>query len=259
MKVSYIVHNKYEDNPFAQYCINKMKGQKGVETELLQLSDLGDYVERCNHSKEFYEKFGNVSYVTDQVRLLLGKEIKDFCYLDADAFVKDIIKVPDNTIGLEAGRINNGALQKSAPEWCDFYFDVYQKNWKNLIYSKDGKAVLNYDVIKKYPCTVPLNYLEVNDIKHTNGRHFVISNFGRFAKYYEDNIIYYCFDNKWRPGKEERIYWQLADTPNEVGNFLNRICYFDLYGEANKSSELFYIWQKQMEYSLGRHLIFVEI
>ena len=253
MKVSYIVHNNYEKNPFVIYCLSKMKEQEGVDTELIQLKDLGDYVERCNHSKEFLEKFGNVSYVTDQVRLLLGMEKPDFCYLDADAFVKNISNVPPNTLGTEAGRVNNGALQKGAKEWCEFYYNIYQRDWKKLIYNKEERGVLNYEVIQKYPCPIPVNYLEVNDTKHINGRHFVISNFGRFAKYYEDRVVYYSWTGKNVPS--DKIVWVLNECPCEIGSFLNRILYFDCY----YNRELFYIWQRQIEYSLGHSCIFIEV
>ena len=253
MKVSYIVHNNYEKNPLVQYCMSKMSSQENVDIELIQLSDLGDYIERCKHSKEFLEKFGHVSYVTDQVRLLLGMEKPDFCYLDADSFIKNINNVPDNTIGLEAGRINNGALQKGAKEWCEFYYNIYQKDWKKLIYNKESRGILNYEVIQRYPCPASVNYLEVNDTQHKNGRHFVLSNVGRFARINEDRVIYYSWSGKNVP--TDRIVWQLNNTPTEAGSFLNRIWYFDCYNDR----ELFYLWQKQIEHSLSHSCIFIEV
>ncbi len=253
-KVSYIVHNNYEKQPLVEYCISKMKAQADIE--LIQLSDLGDYIEKCKHSKEYLTHFGNVSYVTDQVRLLLGIERPDFCYLDADCFIKNIKKIPDNTIGTEAGRVNNGALQKAAPQWCEFYYDIYDKNWKNLIYNKEGRGTLNYEVIERFPYKGEVNYLEINDTNHINGRHFMVSNFQRFATYYllcGERTIYYSWTGKNIP--TDKIVWQLNDCPCEAGNFLNRICYFDCYWDR----ELFYIWQRQMEHVLGGHLLFIEV
>lgn len=259
-KISTIVYNGYEENPIVQYCRDQIR-KAGYDSEILQLKDLP--IEKCNHSKMVLEKLGNTSYVGDQLRLWLGMNTDDFFYCDADCALYKPELIKPNTVACDGDldngkpRINEGAFFYDCKDWCRYYFDIYQKNAKDLIYWKDGTALVNYRVREEFPYGGKINIVRSDTLPHTLCRHFFLSQFSRFFNICEDRgVVYYSLDNKPRLEKLDKIYWVLNDCTNEVGSFMNQIWFFDTY----HNDDLVYLWKKQMCYTLGNPLIhFVEI
>lgn len=259
--INSVVYGGYEKNPFVQYCKRKTEESGLFKVEYINLTN--DLINQCKHSKMVLDKLGMTSYIGDQVRLLLGKTIDNFFYCDADCALYKPELIKSNTVAVDGDlgngkpRINEGAFFRDCKDWCEYYFDIYQKNAEKLIYWKDGTALVNYRVREEFPYKGKINLVRADTLPHTLCRHFFLSQFSRFKNIIEDrNTIYYTLDDKWRPSKEEKIYWQLNDCINEVGSFLNMRWFFDCYG----SKEMVELWKEQMRFTLGRGWInFVEI
>lgn len=255
MKVYYLAYNGYEKNPLVKYSLKKVQDQ-GVDTEIIQLKDIGDIIEKCNHTKECLRIGDMGSYIGDQIRMYLGMTIPDFFYMDLDSYWNDIKSLPENFVAKDKGTglLNDGSGFRGCKDWCEYYYNIYQNNWQDLIYPKDHVAKVNYVVRQEHPCDIKVESVE------PNGVHFFLSQIERYKKWTEDRrVVYYTFNDNPSIEKESHIYWKLKKSPLmpfRNGALNNHIYFYDLdYFKIDLN-----LWKQQMCYTMGNPcLIFKEI
>ena len=263
-KVYSIEWDRYSRNPMSKYCHLKLKEQ-GIDHEILKLDDLGDYIERCNHSKFFLNNIGRISYVGDQLRLLLAMEIPNFAYIDLDAWINVPVDfenksycfadVYNNKIRYNDGTFYSVGDNKEYAEWL---FNIYQKYYKDL--KTNGVWDVNYIVADKFTPPESIKRPEPLFIKcpSENGDHFYISQFERFKNCTEERrVVYYTRDKAFNPKWSEIQYWSLSPENNLArnGSFQNRVFFWNV-----KNEDDFRLWQNQLCYTLGNPCIkFVEL
>lgn len=252
MEVTRIVHNGYENNPIVKHCASKIMLQ-GVSLKTIQLDDLGDVIEKCNHSKKCIEIGDMKSYVGDQVRMYLGMNDNIF-YMDADAYLNNIKDVPLNSIAVEGKKINDGTFFYGNKKWCEYYYNLYQKKYLDLIYDH-GQADVNYVVRNRFPSDIPFNRVDTTPGKDW-GVHYYLSQFNRFKKITEDRrTVCYTFNDGMNCEKEQNLVWHLGKSmlPFVVGSLNNHIWFYNLEKLGNIDVEL---WKEQMRYTLGNSFIY---
>lgn len=252
MEVTRIVHGGYENNPIVKHCASKIMLQ-GVGLKTIQLDDLGDVIEKCNHSKKCIEIGDMKSYVGDQVRMYLGMNDNIF-YMDADAYLNNIKDVPLNSIAVEGKKINDGTFFYGNKKWCEYYYNLYQKKYLDLIYD-NGQADVNYVVRNRFPSDIPFNRVDTTPGKDW-GVHYYLSQFNRFKKITEDRrTVCYTFNDGMNCEKEQNLVWHLGKSmlPFVVGSLNNHIWFYNLEKLGNIDVEL---WKEQMRYTLGNSFIY---
>ena len=153
-KVTIFNFYDYLKNPMAIYCVNQYK-----DKQILTLDDVKPYIDKCSHSKHCIERGDSKSYIGDQVRLLMGSEIDDFCYVDADCIINDLDKIKKDTIAVDCSsdgtfRLQNGTFFYGLKDFNKYYYDVYEKNW-NL------SGFVNWDVMAAVQLLHP-EYFDLN-------------------------------------------------------------------------------------------------
>ena len=252
MEVTRIVHGGYENNPIVKHCASKIM-QQVVGLKTIQLDDLGDVIEKCNHSKECIEIGNMTSYIGDQVRMYLGMKDNIF-YMDADAYVNNIKDIPLNSIAVENNKINDGTFFYGNKKWCEYYYNLYQKKYLDLIYD-NGQADVNYVVRARFPSNIPFNRIDTRPGGNW-GVHYYLSQFNRFKKITEDRrTVCYTFNDGMNYEKENNLYWHLGKSalPITVGALNNHCWYYNLKNLGDLDIEL---WKEQIRYTLGNSFIY---
>lgn len=247
-----IVHNGYENNPIVKHCASKIM-QQGASLKTIQLSDLSDAIEKCNHSKKCIEIGDMTSYIGDQLRMYLGMK-DDIFYMDADAYLNNVKGIPLNSIAVEGKKINDGTFFYGNKKWCEYYYNLYQKKYLDLIYD-NGQADVNYVVRNRFPSDIPFNKVDTTPGKDW-GVHYYLSQFNRFKKITEDRrTVCYTFNDGMNCEKEQNLVWHLGKSmlPFVAGSLNNHIWFYNLEKLGNIDVEL---WKEQMRYTLGNSFIY---
>lgn len=165
-------NNYIEQNPIAQFCVEKYP-EKTILTE----NDLKDEIMSLRHSRWAYEN-GKYNYVGDELRLYLSTLSDDFVYVDGDCWVRDLEKLKMDSCCLEkGGEVNDGSYFRANKntKWTKHWVDVYENNG---IFE-----MVNYEVHKKFPTTLPVQQLNYN--------HYYTSFFGRLKKKHIGSTLCY--------------------------------------------------------------------